>query len=112
MQGMDENTGKLIGGQEHLRQSIKRIILTPIGTYPLQPEFGSRVPELVDKPMTAETILLINSSIVEALYKWEERIESVEVMLDTENSSVGVLIFSLKVVYEGQIVVLDGINIR
>ena len=112
MQGMDENTGKLIGEEEHLRQSIKRIIMTPIGTYPLQPDFGSRVPELVDKPMTDETILLINSSIVEALYKWEERIESVEVMLDTENSSSGELNFNLKVVFQGQVVNLNGINVR
>ena len=112
MQGMDENTGKLIGGEEHLRQSIKRILTTPIGTYPLQPDFGSRVPELVDKPMTDETILLINSSIVEALYKWEERIESVEVMLDTENSGNGQLAFSLRAIYQGQEVRFDGIQIR
>lgn len=112
MQGMDENTGKLIGGEEHLRQSIRRIIGTPIGTYPLQPAFGSRVPDLIDKPMTDETILLINSSIVEALYKWEERIQSVEVTLDTENSRNGELYFNLKVVFEGQIVTLDGLNVR
>ena len=112
MQGMDENTGALLGGEAHLRQSIRRIIMTPIGTYPLEPEFGSRVPELVDMPMTDETILLINSSIVEALYRWEERIESVEVMLDTENIGNGELFFNLKVVYEGQVVTLDGINVR
>ena len=109
---MDENTGKLIGGEEHLRQSIKRIIMTPIGTHPLQPEFGSRVPDLIDKPMTDETILLLNTSIVEALYKWEERIESVEVTLDTENSENGKLSFSLKAVFEGQIVTLDRLACR
>ena len=112
MQGMDENTGTLIGGEEHLRQSIKRIIMTPIGTYPLDPEFGSRVPELIDKPMTDETILLINSSIVEALYRWEERIESIEITLDTENSGNGILSFSLKALYEGQIVTLDRLTFR
>lgn len=112
MNGMDENTGKLIGGEQHLRQSIKRIIMTPIGSYPLDPEFGSRVPDLVDRPMTDETILLINSSIVEALYKWEERIESVEVFLDTENSENGVLSFNLKVVYQGQVVTLDRLRFR
>ena len=111
MQGMDENTGKLIGGEAHLRQSIRRILTTPIGSYPLQPEFGSRVPDLVDKPMTDETILLINMSIVEALYKWEERIQTVEVMLDTENISSGELSFNLKVVFQGQVVRLDGINV-
>ena len=112
MQGMDENTGKLIGGEEHLMQSIRRIIMTPIGTYPLEPEFGSRVPDLIDKPMTDETILLINAAIFEALYKWEERIEFIEVKFDAKNIGNGELSFSLKVVYEGQIVILEGINVR
>ena len=110
MQGMDENTGRLIGGEEHLLQSIKRIIMTPLGTYPLKPEFGSNVPYLVDKPMTEETILRINAAIVEALYKWEERIETIEVMLDTEGTGNGELSFTLRAVYEGQVVTLEGIR--
>ena len=104
MIGMDENTGKILEGEAHLRQSIRRITMTPIGTHPLEPEFGSRVPDLVDKPMTEETILCINSSIVEALYRWEERIESIEVMLDPENIGNGALSFSLKAVFQGQVV--------
>ena len=110
MNGMDENTGALIGGEEHLRQSIKRIIMTPLGEYPLQPEFGSRVPYLVDKPMTDETILQINVAIVEALYRWEERIESIEVMLDPSDAANGELAFTLKCVYQGQVVTLEAIN--
>lgn len=112
MQGMDENTGKLIGGEEHLMQSIRRIIMTPIGTHPYQRDFGSLVPELVDKPMTEETALQINTAIIEALYKWEPRIQTVEVRLDTETSQVGELNFNLKVVYQGQEVTLEGITVR
>lgn len=112
MQGMNENTGRVLGGIEHLRQSIRRIIMTPLGTYPLQPEFGSRVPYLVDKPMTDETILQINVAAVEALYKWEERIESIEVMLDTSDAANGELAFTLKCLYQGQVVTLEGINFR
>ena len=109
---MDENTGKALGGEAHLRQSIRRIIMTPIGTYPLQPEFGSRVPYLVDQPINDETILQINMAIVEALYRWEERIESIEVLLDTSDAANGELAFSLKCVYQGQVVTLEGISFR
>ena len=112
MQGMDENTGQLIGSEEHLRQSIKRIIMTPIGTHPYRRDFGSIVPELVDKPMTEEIALQINTAIIEALYKWESRIQTVEVQLDTENVRAGELNFTLKAVYEGEEVMLDGITIR
>lgn len=112
MQGMDENTGKLIGGEAHLRQSIRRILTTPIGSYPLRPEFGSKVPDLIDKPMTEETFLQINTAIIEALYTFEPRIQTLEVMLDTENISNGELSFNLKVVFQGQVVTLDGINVQ
>ena len=112
MQGMDENTGRLIGGEAHLEQSIRRIIMTPIGTHPFRREFGSLVPELVDKPMTEETALQINTAIIEALYKWEPRIQTVEVRLDTETSRVGELNFNLKVVFQGQEVTLEGITVR
>ena len=112
MQGMDENTGKHLSGEEHLRQSIKRIIMTPLGTHPLQREFGSRVPYLVDQPMTDETALQVNTAIIEALYKFEPRIETLEAQLDTENLSNGELNFTLKCVYQGQEVTLDGIPIQ
>ena len=109
---MDENTGALIGGEEHLRQSIRRIIMTPIGTHPLQRDFGSLVPYLVDKPMTEETALQMNTAIIEALYRWEERIESVESQLDTENITRGELRFNLRVVYQGEEVTLDGLTVQ
>ena len=112
MNGMDENTGKLIGGEQHLRQSIRRIIMTPIGTHTLQRDFGSLVPFLVDKPMTEETALQINTAIIEALYKWESRIQSVESQLDADNLGNGELTFNLKVVYEGQEITLDGITVQ
>ena len=110
MQGVDENTGALLGGVEHLRQSIKRIIMTPIGTYPLQRDFGSLVPFLIDKPMTEETALQLNTAVIEALYKWESRIQSVECAL--QDVSEGEFSISLKVIWEGQEVTLDNILLR
>ena len=112
MQGMDETTGRLIGGEVHLRQSIKRIIMTPLGTHPIQRDFGSIVPYLVDKPMTDETALQVNTAIIEALYKWEPRIQSIESQLDTENLSNGELSFSLKAVWQGEEVTLEGITLQ
>ena len=112
MQGMNENTGAVLGGEEHLRQSIKRIITTPIGTHPLRREYGSIVPYLIDKPMTEETALQINTAIIEALYTWEPRIQSVESQLDTENLGNGQLSFTLKAVYQGEEVTLGGITIQ
>ena len=109
MQGMDENTGALLDGVAHLRQSIKRIIMTPIGTHPLQRDFGSLVPYLIDKPMTEETALQVNTAIIEALYKWEPRIQTIECELMTDAVSNGQLAFALKVIYEGEEVRLDNI---
>ena len=109
MQGMNAETGALLDGEAHLRQSIQRIIMTPVGTYPLQREFGSLVPYLIDKPMTDDTALQINTAIIDALYRWEPRIRTVECELQTDEVSEGQISFSLKVIWAGEQVTLDDI---
>ncbi|WP_265026493.1 GPW/gp25 family protein [Wolbachia endosymbiont (group A) of Bibio marci] len=73
MRGMSNKTGKELEGIDHLKQSIIDILTTPIGSRIMKREYGSRVFELVDKPINKDFTLEIFSATAEALQKWEKR---------------------------------------
>jgi phage baseplate assembly protein W len=66
----------------HIRQSIIDIVTTPYGTRVMRPEYGSRVPRLVDNPVTQTWRLEIYVAIAEALHRWEPRIRLDHVGID------------------------------
>ncbi|WP_265023385.1 GPW/gp25 family protein [Wolbachia endosymbiont (group A) of Epistrophe grossularia] len=73
MRGMSNKTGKELEGIEHLKQSIVNILTTPIGSRIMKREYGSRVFELVDKPINRDFTLEIYAAVAGALEKWEKR---------------------------------------
>uniref|UniRef100_A0A3B0J085 IraD/Gp25-like domain-containing protein n=1 Tax=Wolbachia endosymbiont of Aleurodicus floccissimus TaxID=2152762 RepID=A0A3B0J085_9RICK len=73
MKGMSAETGKGLEGLEHLKQSITDILITPIGSRIMKREYGSRLFELVDKPINRDLTLEIYSAVAEALQRWEKR---------------------------------------
>lgn len=73
MRGMNASTGKELEGIEHLKQSIIDILTTPIGSRIMRRNYGSRLFELVDKPINRDFTLEIYAATAEALEKWETR---------------------------------------
>ncbi|WP_250294733.1 GPW/gp25 family protein [Wolbachia endosymbiont of Oedothorax gibbosus] len=73
MKGMNAETGKGLEGLEHLKQSITDILTTPIGSRIMRREYGSRLFELVDKPISRDLTLEIYAATAEALGKFERR---------------------------------------
>lgn len=73
MKGMDAKTGKELEGIEHLKQSIIDILTTPINSRIMRRDYGSRLFELVDKPIDRDLTLEIYAATAEALEKWEKR---------------------------------------
>ena len=73
MRGMDAKTGKALEGIEHLKQSIIDILTTPIGSRVMRRDYGSRLFELVDRPINRDFTLEIYAATAEALQKWETR---------------------------------------
>ncbi len=58
-----------------INNSIKNIILTPIGSLPGKPDFGSNINEYVFELLDGTgTSDLVKISILDALSKWEPRI--------------------------------------
>ena len=74
MIGMNAQTGQRLGGIDHLRQSIRDILTTPIGSRVMRREYGSRLFELVDAPLSEETLTEIYAATAQALDAWEPRL--------------------------------------
>lgn len=92
-----------------MRQSIRDILTTPLGSRVMLRDYGSRLFELVDAPINKATIVEIYAATIEALTKWEPRIaiSSVSVV----SVIAGQITLSLQGVYlpNGQPITVDGI---
>jgi phage baseplate assembly protein W len=95
---------------DHLKQSIRDILTTPLGTRVMRREYGSRLFELIDAPINAATIIDIVSATSDALAKWEPRIVVERVQIDDANETGKLaLTISAKYLPDGQSIKLEGI---
>lgn len=74
MIGMNENTGRSLSGLDHIRQSIRRILMTPIGSCIERREFGSLLPDLIDSPLNDTTRMQAIAASASAIARWEPRV--------------------------------------
>jgi len=111
MRGTDSVTGKPLQGLEHLRQSIRDILTTPIGSRVMRREYGSRLYSLVDAPMNRETLLEIYAATAEALIRWEPRIRVTKVASISAGPGKIDLEITGEYLPEGEIITLDGIRV-
>jgi uncharacterized protein len=112
MIGIDATTGRHLGGAAHIKQSIRDILTTRIGTRVMRREYGSNLPLLVDNPINEALKVELFAATAEALARWEPRFRLEAVYL-SEASSAG----RIAVTVEGRILVnnepvrLEGIEI-
>lgn len=111
MAGMDRETGGEVQGLDHVRQSIRDILTTPIGSRVMRRDYGSRIPDLVDSPLTPEVRMEIYAATVEALTAWEPRVRVKQVQLEETDLQAGRYRIALRGDYlpDGREITLDGI---
>lgn len=73
--GMSAANGRALSGEAHLTQSLRDIITTPIGSRVMRRDYGSRVPRLLDAPMTRGLVADVVAAVAEAVAAWEPRIQ-------------------------------------
>ena len=112
MNGISALTGKTLSGIDHLRQSIRDILTTPIGSRVMRRDYGSRLPALIDAPMNAATLLDLYAATAEALSTWEPRLDLEQVT--ASSATAGHVVLSLSGTYlpDGQAITLDGIEVN
>ncbi|AGJ99730.1 MULTISPECIES: GPW/gp25 family protein [Wolbachia] len=111
MRGMNASTGKELEGLNHLKQSIVDILTTPIGSRVMRRDYGSRLLELVDKPINRDLTLEIYAAVAEALQKLEQRFKLEKVKItEVKEGKVNI---SLDGIYlpNGKNIHFDGIMV-
>lgn len=112
MAGMSRATGTTLSGFDHLKQSITDILTTPVGSRVHRRDYGSRLPELVDRPINNSLVADLVAATAEALDRWEPRVKLEQVKIESV-SAEGKIELSLVGYYllNGQPVEIEGLVI-
>lgn len=111
MNGMNAQTGRSLSGIDHLRQSLRDILTTAVGTRVMRRDYGSRLYELIDAPLNNATQVELYAATAEALARWEPRFRLVRVQVT--QAAPGRVTLDLQGDYlpTGQSIYLDGIEV-
>lgn len=74
MAGMNAHSGRSLVGINHIQQSIANILNTPVGSRVMRREYGSLLPELIDRPFSDSLMLQVYAATVIAITRWEPRV--------------------------------------
>ncbi len=72
--GMSRNDGQAIADTDHLRQSVRDILMTPQDSRLARREYGSLLSALIDQPQNPALRLQVMSAVYVALSRWEPRL--------------------------------------
>jgi len=111
MIGTDATTGRHLSGIDHLKQSVADILTTPLGSRVMRRDYGSRLCELVDRPVNAAFYVQLYAATVDALDKWEPRIEVTAVSAAQDAAGRVTVTVEGKYLADGRPIKLEGIVI-
>lgn len=112
MDGLNATDGKRLGGMEHLRQSIRDILTTPLGSRVMRRDYGSRLFELIDAPVNRETIIDIYAATAEAIARWEPRFQTTRVVITGAQPGRVELDLIGNYLPDGKIITIEGVVIQ
>ena len=111
MIGVDARIGRRLDSHSHLHQSIRDILTTRHGTRIMRRDYGSRLPELVDNPITPRLAMELYAATAEALQKWEPRLRLTRVRV--VEAAAGRVMLDLEGVYlpDGNDITISGVEV-
>lgn len=80
--GMSQGNGRAITDTDHLRQSVRDILLTPQSRIARR-EYGSLLSELIDQPQNPALRLQVMSAVYVALSRWEPRLTTDSITINS-----------------------------
>jgi uncharacterized protein len=97
---VDATTGKIVTSEfeEDIAEAIRVIIWTAKGERAMRPDFGCGIHNYVFDGTDHTTLRLMESSIQEALMKWEPRIHEIEVKISVDAAEHSKLSISISYV--------------
>lgn len=111
--GMDCTTGRALDGIDHLRQSVRDILTTPLNSRVMRRDYGSALPDLVDSNLTGLTLAQLYATTADALRRWEPRlrvtrVQAVALPADLEQGRVEIVL-DAEYLPEGREIRIDGV---
>lgn len=91
--GMNAQTGGALTDIDHIRQSVRDILVTPVGSRLARREYGSLMADLIDEGQNEVTKLRVMAATYSALSRWEPRIRLTGIT--TETSMDGKMVVNL-----------------
>ena len=85
--GIGDAAGKPLSDFAHVAQSVRKILSTRIGSRVMRRDFGSEVPELIDRRMTQRNILAVYAAAAVAIERWEPRFRLTQASITDANAS-------------------------
>lgn len=111
MAGINNLSGHRLTSLDHLHQSIRDILSTPIGSRVERREYGSNIFDLIDRPANNQTIIEIIAATADALRKWEPRFKLTRVEIpQVQVGHVTVNLFGVYIL-DGRDITMEGIVI-
>lgn len=77
--GLSSRSARPIDDIDHLRQSILDILTTYPGERIMRPEYGSRLRDLIDRPVNAQWLADLYHEVAYAIQRWEPRVRVLRV---------------------------------
>lgn len=96
MTGMNATTGRALAGIDHIRQSVRDILTTPVGTRVMRRDYGSLLPELIDAPLNDATLLQAYAASVMAIIRWEPRIRVTAIRRSVSTARPGAALLEIE----------------
>ena len=82
--GMNRETGKALADLEHIRQSVRDILLTPLGSRVTRRRYGSLLLALIDQPQNDVLRLQIMSACYVAILQSEPCVRLTAINFDPD----------------------------
>ncbi|MCS6809800.1 MAG: GPW/gp25 family protein, partial [Tepidimonas sp.] len=77
--GLGRAHGRRLDGIDHMRQSIIDILTTYPGERIMRPEYGSRIRDLIDRPVNDQWLADLYFEVAYAIQRWEPRVRVLRV---------------------------------
>lgn len=95
MTGMNAATGRALDDIEHIQQSVRDILTTPLGSRVMRRDYGSLLPDLIDAPLNDATLLQAYAATIMALIRWEPRIRVTAVRRQVSTAQPGAAVLEI-----------------
>ncbi|MDO9177435.1 MAG: GPW/gp25 family protein [Agitococcus sp.] len=89
--GLNAQTGRAIYDIDHLRQSVKDVLLTPTVSRLMRREYGSQLFNLIDQAANPATHLRLYAAIAIALLRWEPRLQLSRIQISQQSNGQSIV---------------------